>query len=144
MDSASLQQHYILITDIASSSRLWEDFPSDYPRLLDAHNRMIEEQVAAQGGVLHKNLGDGYLLLFASADACLRCAVELEAPLLARLPRVKVDVEPVEVELRRVRRAAPVAFRLPPMTCCGSAGCFWKKAASMAVRSSRRPGSPIR
>ncbi|MCB1186714.1 tetratricopeptide repeat protein [bacterium] len=78
MDSASLQQHYILITDIASSSRLWEDFPSDYPRLLDAHNRMIEEQVAAQGGVLHKNLGDGYLLLFASADACLRCAVELQ------------------------------------------------------------------
>lgn len=41
----------------------------------------------------------------------LRCAVELEAPLLARLPRVKVDVEPVEVELRRVRRAAPALAR---------------------------------
>jgi predicted ATPase/class 3 adenylate cyclase len=72
------QTHFILMTDIAGSSRLAESFPREYEQVLQCHNAAIEGAVAAHGGAILKGLGDGYLALFSDAKACLACAVEVQ------------------------------------------------------------------
>lgn len=72
---------YILLTDIAGSSRLAEAYPDEYYAALEQHNSIVETAVATHGGEIFKNLGDGYLALFNDADGALGAAVELQLAL---------------------------------------------------------------
>ncbi|MCH7472840.1 adenylate/guanylate cyclase domain-containing protein, partial [bacterium] len=69
---------FILFTDIYRSSHLWEVFPKEYPAVLERHNRTVEETVAANGGEILKNLGDGYIALFEDAAQCADSAVAIQ------------------------------------------------------------------
>jgi predicted ATPase/class 3 adenylate cyclase/tetratricopeptide (TPR) repeat protein len=77
VESAGAVHRFILLSDIAGSSRLAETFPQHYHTALQQHNALTENAVAAQGGSVYKHTGDGYIALFETARACLACAREL-------------------------------------------------------------------
>lgn len=49
--------------------------------LLKLHHHIVRESVARNDGVEVKNLGDGFMLCFASAKKALRCAADIQAKL---------------------------------------------------------------
>jgi predicted ATPase/class 3 adenylate cyclase len=75
--------HYILLTDIGRSSHLWEAFPQRYPAVLEAHNRIVADAVAACGGTVMKNTGDGFFALFDSAEAAVGAAARVQLQVAA-------------------------------------------------------------
>lgn len=74
---------YILLTDIAGSSRLSEAYPKPYFSALETHNGIIEGAVQQHQGEILKNLGDGYLAVFTDAGNALGAAVDLQLALSA-------------------------------------------------------------
>jgi len=76
-DSAGEVQRFILLSDIAGSSRLAEALPQQYHAALKRHNALTERAVASHGGSVYKQTGDGHIALFETAGACLTCAREL-------------------------------------------------------------------
>lgn len=89
---------FILFTDIHRSSSLWERFPERFSRALEAHNAIVEQAVAAHGGGIMKNLGDGYLALFPSASTIVTAMVAIETQIGA-LPLLPDDTR---LRLRQV------------------------------------------
>lgn len=75
VDASGSVNRYILLSDIASSSRLAEAYPQEYYTALEAHNSIIEGAVKQHQGEILKNLGDGYLALFDDAAGALAAAV---------------------------------------------------------------------
>lgn len=69
----------IVVTDIVDStglrSRLGDDAADDIGR---AHDRIVEDAVAAHGGVVVKGRGDGFLLRFSSGVNALNAAVAVQ------------------------------------------------------------------
>jgi len=74
---------YILFTDIYRSTSLWEQFPQEFKAMLERHNTVVENGVAAYGGEIMKNLGDGYIAVFESADECVASGVEIQKEISA-------------------------------------------------------------
>lgn len=72
---------FILFTDIYQSTRLWEKFPEGFGEALEQHNTTVEETVLAHSGEIMKNLGDGYIAIFDTADECVRSGVEIQKKL---------------------------------------------------------------
>jgi class 3 adenylate cyclase len=69
----------IVFTDIEGSTELMERIGEErYFNVLLDHNRLVRACVAASDGEVVQSLGDGFMLLFASASAALACAVELQ------------------------------------------------------------------
>lgn len=88
--SAGAVSRFILFTDIAGSSRLADAYPREYPAVLDRHNQAFESAVGLHGGLVYKNLGDGYIALFETAGACTDCAIALAGE-LGSLPPLGAD-----------------------------------------------------
>jgi len=95
--SVAAVHRFILLTDIVQSSRLAELFGREYLAALALHNRLVERSVAAHGGLVYKQTGDGYLALFETAGTCLDAALELGGA-FARLEPV-AENEPLLVRL---------------------------------------------
>ena len=95
---------FILFTDIHRSSSLWERFPERFSRALEAHNAIVENSVAAHGGGIMKNLGDGYLALFSSASSIVAAMVDIEMQIGA-LPLLPDDTR---LRLRQVAHGGPL------------------------------------
>lgn len=95
--SAAPVHRFILLTDIAQSSRLAEEHLHKYLSALEQHNRLVEQTVAELGGTVYKQTGDGYLVLFETADDCLAAALEL-GEYLGQLEPL-ADNEPLLVRL---------------------------------------------
>jgi len=74
---------FILFTDIYQSTRLWEKFPKGFGEALEQHNTTVEETVLSHSGEIMKNLGDGYIAIFNTADECVRSGVEIQKRLRA-------------------------------------------------------------
>jgi len=72
---------FILFTDIYRSTQLWEKFPNEFGALLERHNSIHEETIISHNGEIMKNLGDGYIAIFDTADDCLACGVEIQRKL---------------------------------------------------------------
>jgi len=98
---------FILFTDIYRSSYLAERFPKEYQESLEEHNELVAQAVDRQNGEIMKNLGDGFICLFNSADECLASSVELnkglknipalaeDSPLLLRIVGHAGELRPV-------------------------------------------------
>ena len=82
-DYSGTVTRFILLTDIAGSSRLAEAYPEQYYAALEAHNCIIEHATAVQGGEILKHLGDGYLALFGDAASAINAAVAVQLALNA-------------------------------------------------------------
>jgi class 3 adenylate cyclase len=70
----------ILFSDIEGSSALNERLGDvRWLELLQAHNRIVREQVQAGGGFEVKSQGDGFMIAFPSARRAIQCAKAIQA-----------------------------------------------------------------
>jgi len=70
-----------LFSDIAASTRLWEQEPQAMPAALARHDSLLRQQIAAHGGVIVKTRGDGVHAAFARATDAVRAALEAQRTL---------------------------------------------------------------
>ena len=66
-----------LLTDVEGSSRLWEERPADMGAAIARHYDMLDEAIAAHGGVrpVEQGEGDSVVAAFARAGDAVRAAV---------------------------------------------------------------------
>src|SRR5678816_4205345 len=75
----------IVIADVVGYTRLMEcDETGTHARLRDIRERLFQPAVVAHGGHRVKSAGDGELLEFSSADAALRCSIDMQRLMHAR------------------------------------------------------------
>jgi adenylate cyclase len=75
----------IVIADVVGFSRHMErDDAGTLARLREIREQLINPKIAEYGGHVVKTAGDGMLLEFSSADAALRCAVDVQRAMKAR------------------------------------------------------------
>jgi predicted ATPase/class 3 adenylate cyclase len=89
-DHAGVQTHALphgtvtfLFTDIAGSTRLWEQHQHVLPDIIERHHAILNAIVAAQGGVVFKTVGDGVLAAFAQAPPALAAAYAAQRAMIA-------------------------------------------------------------
>ncbi len=83
----------IVVADVVGYTRLMErDDAGTLARLRDIRAQLIDPKIAAYGGHVVKTAGDGMLVEFGSADAALRCAVDVQRAMAARNEPQPVDV----------------------------------------------------
>lgn len=69
----------ILFSDIENSTALYDRLGDVRAQeLMHLHNTMIREQVAANRGREVKSMGDGFMVVFASARRALQCAIAIQ------------------------------------------------------------------
>jgi class 3 adenylate cyclase len=72
-----------LFTDIAGSTRLWEQQPQAMPAALARHDAIVRQAVAAHSGVVFKMVGDSVHAVFARAGDALCAALAAQRGLAA-------------------------------------------------------------
>jgi class 3 adenylate cyclase len=68
-----------VFTDIEGSTRLWEQYPDRMATVLQRHDRLVGELIAAEGGQVFKTVGDAIHAVFASPTAAMRAALAVQA-----------------------------------------------------------------
>lgn len=98
----------LLMTDVAGSTRMWEERPDVAGAVMERHETLIGTCVDAQGGVLIRSKGEGDSTFSVFTDACgaARAGIEIQLA-LDREPwpddavvRVRAAIYTGEVELR--------------------------------------------
>src|SRR3954452_6101405 len=93
-----------LLTDVEGSSRLWEERPADMGAAIARHYQLLDDAIAAHGGVrpVEQGEGDSIVAAFARAGDAVRAAVDAQRVLTAELPwlRVRMAVHTGEAQLR--------------------------------------------
>ncbi len=74
-DSPSTVRRSFLFTDIEGSSRLWDEFPDSMLDTIDRHNALLVEIVAAEGGRVVANTGDGVVAVFDAAGPAVDAGI---------------------------------------------------------------------
>jgi adenylate cyclase len=87
----------IMFTDIVDFSRQMGMDEARMLRLLDVHNRIIQQAVAAHHGQVIKTIGDAFLVDFPSVVQAVRCAQQIQAQFRTH------NVEKAKVEQIHVR-----------------------------------------
>ena len=72
----------LVFTDIQGSTELWERLGIAFQPILDLHNRIFREAIAAHGGYEVKTAGDAFMVAFQHADQALSFALEVQEQLL--------------------------------------------------------------
>jgi predicted ATPase/class 3 adenylate cyclase/DNA-binding XRE family transcriptional regulator len=72
-----------LFTDIAGSTRLWEQHPQAMPAALARHDAILHQAITAQGGHVFKTVGDAFCAAFADPQAGLLAALGAQQALAA-------------------------------------------------------------
>src|SRR5215470_17964999 len=88
-----------LFTDIEGSTARWERHPQAMRAALARHDALLQEGIAAQGGVVvtERGEGDSFFALFARATDALAAACAVQLALVAELwPE---DLAPVRVRM---------------------------------------------
>ena len=89
----------ILIADVVGFSRHMErDEAGAFERLRGIRARIVDPKIAEHGGRVVKTAGDGMLLEFGSADAALRCAIDVQRA-MAEDNRSKQSEERIEFRI---------------------------------------------
>ena len=73
----------IMFTDIVGFSRQMGSDEARMPRLLEAHNLIIQQAVTEYRGTVIKTIGDGFLVDFPSVVHAVQCAQAIQARLHA-------------------------------------------------------------
>ena len=74
----------IAIADVVGFSRHMErDDAGTFARLQEIRERIVDPKIVERAGRIVKTSGDGMLLEFGSADAALRCAIDVQRAMAA-------------------------------------------------------------
>jgi class 3 adenylate cyclase len=82
-----------LFTDIVDSTRLLETLGDDkWKRLLARHNELVRERIAASGGEVIKQTGDGFFASFDNAKGAIEAAIAIQRALAEEIvaPDVRI------------------------------------------------------
>ena len=75
----AIESATILFTDVVGSTELSQQLtPDAAEEFRRGHFSILRQAVAEAGGTEVKNLGDGLMVMFASASAALACAVAMQ------------------------------------------------------------------
>ena len=85
-----------LFTDIAGSTKLWEEFPEEMEIALAKHDQLISDVIDEYGGHVFKMVGDAVHAVFESPMAALEAAVVCQRTLLIG---PKVEEKPLSVRM---------------------------------------------
>ncbi|MCZ6461492.1 MAG: hypothetical protein O6705_04565, partial [Actinobacteria bacterium] len=72
-----------LFTDIEGSTRLLHQLSDRYADVLETHNRLIREAIAANAGVEISTEGDAFFCVFETAPDAVAAAVAMQLALAA-------------------------------------------------------------
>jgi len=67
-----------LLTDIAGSTRLWEEHGDAMGGALATHDELLRSAITTNGGVVVKTMGDGMLAVFSDARAAVEAALSAQ------------------------------------------------------------------
>ena len=88
----------LVFTDIVDSTVLAQSVGDvAWARLIDSHERTIEHIAGLHGGTVVKFLGDGSMLVFESARAAIRAAVDLQRSCDAEPYAIRIGIHTGEV-----------------------------------------------
>lgn len=91
----------VMFSDIVSSTeRLAEIGDRRWREVLDRHNELVREELAAHGGREIETTGDGFLALFDAPVRAIRCAIAMREQLRMVQIDVRIGIHAGEVELR--------------------------------------------
>lgn len=88
----------ILFTDIKEYSKMMGEDEGRTLKLLDEHNKIVDESVEKNNGVRVKRIGDSVMAVFASAVHAVQCAIEIQRT----FERRNMDLEKSEKLLMRI------------------------------------------
>ena len=92
-DSEIVEQATIVFTDIVSSTDLVTQVGDAAARdLFIKHDKVVRNQLKKYGGKELQNLGDGFMLSFASATAAINCACKIQQQISEALPSIQVRI----------------------------------------------------
>ncbi len=92
-DSEIVEQATIVFTDIVSSTDLVTKVGDASARdLFLKHDKIVRNQLKEYGGKELQNLGDGFMLSFASATAAIKCACKIQQQISEGLPTIQVRI----------------------------------------------------
>lgn len=132
----------ILFTDIVASTRSWEEDPEAMAVMVAAHDDLVGEVVAAQGGTLVKGLGDGILASFDSAGVAITAAVEIQRRLESSNLEVRIGLHTGDVEVRGEDIFGPAVNRAARLMAAAHGGQVVVSSAT-ASAAGPRPGEGI-
>src|SRR6202048_4979962 len=91
----------LLLTDVESSTRLWETQPEEMTAAIARLDRTVSDVVAAHHGVrpVEQGEGDSFVVAFARASDAVACALQLQRAPLAPI-RLRIGVHTGEIQLR--------------------------------------------
>ncbi|WP_460890650.1 adenylate/guanylate cyclase domain-containing protein, partial [Ramlibacter alkalitolerans] len=69
----------IAVADVVESVRLMEQDEQEFIARWQGFVGFVQQRLAAEGGRIHKSLGDGLMLEFSDAQGCIRCALAMRA-----------------------------------------------------------------
>jgi DNA-binding NarL/FixJ family response regulator len=91
----------VMFSDIVSSTeRAAQVGDRRWREVLDRHDELVREQLAAHGGQEINTTGDGFLALFDAPARAIRCAVAIRDRLRSAGIEVRIGLHSGEVELR--------------------------------------------
>lgn len=138
----------LLFTDIAGSTRLWEDAPAAMRPALARHDAILRDTVAAHGGQVFKTIGDGFCTVFLDAPAALSAALAMQRALagapwgadgLTQPLRVRIAVHAGTAELRDGDYCGPALNRVARLLVAGHGGQVLVSAAAHELLADHLP-----
>ena len=92
-ESEIVEQATIVFTDIVSSTDLVTKVGDASARdLFLKHDKIVRNQLKKYGGKELQNLGDGFMLTFASATDAIKCACKIQQQILEELPTIQIRI----------------------------------------------------
>jgi class 3 adenylate cyclase/pimeloyl-ACP methyl ester carboxylesterase len=92
-NSEIIEQATIVFTDIVSSTDLVTKIGDASARdLFIKHDKIVRNQLKKYSGKELQNLGDGFMLSFASSTAAINCACKIQQQISEALPLIRVRI----------------------------------------------------
>ncbi len=139
-----------LFTDLEASTRLWEQEPDAMRGALARHDLILREAVALHGGHVVKGTGDGIHVVFATADAAVKAAIDAQLVLgaeqwdVSEALRVRIGIHTGAAEVRDGDYFGPTVNRAARVMSAGHGGQIVLSLASAElVRDVLPPGTEL-
>ena len=128
-----------LMTDIAGSTRLWDEQRAAMVLALEAHDTLLRSVVEAAGGTVFKTTGDGLLAAFERPGAAVRAALAgqralQDHPWPTSVPlQVRMAIHSGDAEVRDGDYFGPALNRVARLLSIGHGGQVLVSAAGAAL-----------
>jgi predicted ATPase/class 3 adenylate cyclase len=140
-----------LFTDLAGSTRLWEEFPQAMKRALERHDAILKAAVIGSNGQVVKNTGDGLMAVFGSARDAVSACLSAQHGLAnepwgeAGVLEVRMGLHAGEAEVRAGDYYGPTVIRAARIMSAGHGGQVLLSAAAAALVMDQLPnGATLR